>query len=138
MGRTTKAGVLALAAIATIALAAPAAEAKAKRVASEVEVTGFYREDSADNDFILVGDVHANKPKCEKRRTVTVYEQDDLSAKRVVLATVTTDKTGDWSYNHGSEEQPNYTSADVDRREIEKPGKDLVCKADSSPPLVTD
>jgi ABC-type glycerol-3-phosphate transport system substrate-binding protein len=132
-----KAGLLALVVIVATALAA-IAEAKAKRVASEVEVTGWYFEDSEDNDFIMVGDVHANKPKCEKNRTVTVYEQNELSDPRVVVATVTTDKTGDWSRNYGSDFPGNYTSADVDRKKIEKRKKNLVCKADSSPPLVTD
>jgi hypothetical protein len=142
-GRGKRAGIIALALVLSLGVAVSAGHAaQSKKVASDVEVDGFYLT-LPDMTFLFTvfGDVHSNKPKCERRRSVTVYGSNDPPEEgegEFVLGSATTDKTGDWELFLG-DGTPNYTSASVARRKVTtKSGKKLICKADGAPPLVTD
>jgi hypothetical protein len=108
--------------------------AQAKKFKSQVEIDGQNVGNEEPFEFRLAGDVHSRKPKCERNRAVSVYEtaQDG----RNLVGTATTDRTGDWELigDELSEGQFTY-EAEIDRREFQKPGKDVVCKADISPPF---
>jgi hypothetical protein len=126
--------ILAIGLLVTLGITAPTATAKNARIASEVEISGV---DFGDEVFEnrVVGDVHSKKPKCERNRAVSLYFTP-AGEERALLGTATTDRTGDWAvvtdliFDEGS------WDAAVTRRRIRRPGKDIVCKADASPPFV--
>jgi hypothetical protein len=146
-GKTKSVAMLALAIVLSLGLAVSAGYgAKVKRVASEVEVDGW-RYDSDDFDFVAVGDVHSNKSKCEKGRTVTVIRNDGPfdelppEGEGDAVGEVKTDATGDWEFtietNGG--DTPNFMTATVARKKVTtRGGKKLICKADKAPPLLSD
>jgi hypothetical protein len=116
-------------ALVAVLAAAGIADAKAKKVVSEVEIDAFSVQ-PPDFDFFFVGDVHSNKPKCEKSRTVTVSYVGPNPGFEV--GTTTTDKTGDWALHPELTDQGYYAAA-VERKKIKKGDKKLVCKTDVSP-----
>jgi hypothetical protein len=105
------------------------ADAKAKKVISEVEIDAFSVQ-PPDFDFFFVGDVHSNKPKCEKGRTVNVSYVGP--APPFDIGTTTTDRTGDWELHPELTGQGDYVAV-VDRKKIKKGEKKIVCKAATSP-----
>jgi hypothetical protein len=109
--------------------AAGIADAKAKKVVSEVEIDA-YNVQPPDFTFFFVGDVHSNKPKCEKSRTVTVSYVGPNPGYE--LGTTITDHTGDWAL-HPEVTSQGYYVAEVERKKIKKGDKKLVCKAAISP-----
>jgi hypothetical protein len=132
-----RAGTLGLAIVLTLGLAVTASHAaKAKKVASEVEVSGWHFEGGSGPTF--VGDVHSKKSKCERARAVTVYGYDDPTDDPTEVGTTTTDGTGDWEFNPPDIAPNNYHSASVDRKKLGRGDKKLICKADESPLLLTD
>jgi hypothetical protein len=125
-----RAGILGLAIVLTLGLAVSASQAaKAKKVASEVEVDGYYPP--PDYEFAFVGDVFARQNKCERNRTVTLYYDESGKAENVGVDV--TDRTGDWTIapNLIGSDDPFY--AVVDRKVVRKGDKKIVCKADTSP-----
>jgi hypothetical protein len=123
-----RAGVLGAAIVLTLGLAVPASQAaKAKKIASEVEISGLSIPGST---VLMVGDVHSRKPKCERKRDVTVFFDD--GSGRETLASTTTDRTGDWEIVPGPFADGDYV-AEVDSKKITKGDKKIVCKADASP-----
>jgi hypothetical protein len=132
-----RAGTLSLAIVLTLGLAVTASHAaKAKRVASEVEVSGWH---FLAGDATFVGDVHSKKSKCEKGRAITVYAYDDPTDDPTEVGTTATDGTGDWELDPPDMGVPNnYHSASVDRKKVRRGDKKLICKADESPLLLTD
>jgi hypothetical protein len=137
MGATMKrVGTLGLAIVLTLGLAVTASHAaKAKKVASEVEASGW---NFASGEFTLIGDVHSKKSKCEKGRAVTVYAYNQPTDDPTEVGTTTTDGTGGWELHPPDMAPNNYHSASVDRKKIGRGDKKLVCKADESPLLLTD
>jgi hypothetical protein len=127
-----RAGALGLAIVLTLALGATASQAaKAKKIASEVEISGLYIPPASS--LYMVGDVHSRKPKCERKRDVTVFFDD--GSGRETLASATTDRTGDWEIVPGPLSDGDYI-AEVASKKITKGNKKIVCKADSSPPYI--
>jgi hypothetical protein len=139
-------GIFVLAIVLSLGLSVSAGyAAKAKKVASQVEVDAWYWND--DEDMVAVGDVHAKKPKCEKGREVTVirfdgpFEPEPDEGEGDPMGTAKTDKTGDWDFviqtNGG--DTPEYVTATVARKSVTtKGGKKLTCKGDKAPPLLSD
>lgn len=121
-----RAGILGLALAVTIALGVSLSQAaKAKRVLSQVEISGRHYP-PPDFDFHLAGDVHASKNKCERNRAITLYLGNE------VVGTDTTDRTGDWLIGFVPVAGGQYV-AEVDRKRIGRGDKKLICTADSSP-----
>ena len=127
-----------VAVLAAAGIAAPAVAAtQPKKVASEVEVAGFNFGTSAPYNGRFVGDVHSNQARCERNRKVRLYHTS--GGERQVVGTDRTDRTGDWVVILEDKfVQDDPFDATVARRKIERPGRDIVCKADESPPLVYD
>jgi hypothetical protein len=125
-----RAGTLLLAIVLSFGLAAgPAHAAKAKKVASEVDIDGVVQR--APNFFVtFVGNVYAKKPKCVRNRVVTIYYTE--GGDREFVGTATTDATGDWELAPDSTPGGDY-EAEVAKRKVRKGGKKIVCKADVSP-----
>jgi hypothetical protein len=124
-------GVLCLAVALSAGLAAGTAHAaKAKKVASEVDIDGV---DQPPPDFLVtfVGNVYAKKAKCVRNRTVTIYYTE--GGVHEFVGTATTDRTGDWQLTPDSTPAGDY-EAEVAKKKRKKRGKKLVCKADESPP----
>jgi hypothetical protein len=123
---------LTLGLLAIVGLAAPASHAaKAKRVTSEVEISGWQYGSEAPFEFRYVGDVHSKKPKCERARVVRIYET--TGGTRDLVGTATTDRTGDWELLDPDPDGNSSFVAEVVRKKINRRGKDLVCKpAESS------
>jgi hypothetical protein len=122
-----RAAILGLVSVLTLGLAATTSHAKAKRVASEVEIDGIGPPTTYDS---WVGDVHSSKPKCERNRTVTVYYEEGGEPED--QGTDTTDRTGDWVIPIlFVGDDPYY--AVVDRKVIKKGDKKTICKGDTSP-----
>jgi hypothetical protein len=145
-GATKRAGVIGLAIVLSLGLAVSAGYgAKGKKIASEVEVDGWYYD--SDGAFIAAGDVHSRKPKCEKGRRVTVFRSDapfdepPAEGEGVEVGEVTTDKTGDWEFNVEPKGgiTPNWLTASVARKKVTTgSGKKLTCKADKAPVRSSD
>jgi hypothetical protein len=114
-------------ALLTVAVAAaPSQAAKAKKLASKVEIEAL--EPNADFNFI--GDVHSRKNKCERNRTVILYYSVGGDFENV--GTTTTDRTGDWELSPNLFGDDAFYAA-VEKRKIGVGDKKLVCKAADSP-----
>ena len=139
--------VTALAIVLSLGLAAAVGYgAQTKKVATQVEVEGWYFDDD-DNDMVMVGDVHSRQRKCEKARRVTVLRYDGpfqpppAEGEGDEVDTVTTDRTGDWklTIETNGGDTPNYVGATVTRKTVTtRSGQRLTCKADKAPPRPTD
>lgn len=109
--------------------------AKAKRIASEVEIDAF-DVPPPDFDFTFVGDVHSKKSKCERNREVSVFFTE--GGANDFVGSTTTDHTGDWELVHESVNDASEYTAEVARKKTGKRGNRLICKADSSTYFVPD
>jgi hypothetical protein len=120
-----------------VAAAAPATAAKSVRVASEVEVAGAHYGHQEPFSNFIAGDVHSKKPKCERNREVSVFFTD--GGNRELVDTASTDRTGDWEVETDDAFNPGLEwDAVVARKKISRPGKDIICKGDQSPPQVIE
>jgi hypothetical protein len=130
-----RAAITSLAIVLTLGLAVGASQAaKAKKVKSEVEIAGHNFGNEPPFPYTFVGDVHSAKSKCERSRTVHLFETTDGGHE--LLGTLTTDRTGDWELILGSDPAGGDSfQADEDRKKLERNGRKLVCKADVSPTL---
>jgi hypothetical protein len=121
-----------------LVLIVPATEAaKTKRHASEVEIAGAHYGHQEPFGNYIAGDVHSKKPKCERNREVSLYLTPSGEGRQRI-GTVTTDRTGDWELATDEAFSNDAFDATVARKKIQRPGKDIVCKADESPSLVID
>ncbi len=134
---TRRTQIVAVSLLVAVGIAAPATEAaKSKRFASEVEVSGANFGNEPPFEQRVVGDVHSKKPKCERNREVSLYITPS-GGERELVGTATTDRTGDWEVLTNSAFSGDASfDATVTRLKLSRPGKDIVCKADESPPLV--
>ena len=128
-----RAGILGLAIVLSLGIATGVSQAAKTKFASEVEISGLYIPPASS--LHMVGDVHSRKPKCERKRDVTVFFDD--GSGRETLASATTDRTGDWDILPGPLADGDYV-AEVDSKKITKRNKKIVCKADSSPAFIFD
>jgi hypothetical protein len=125
-----RAGVLVVALVLSLGLAAGTTHAaKAKKVASEVDIDGINQQPPGF-EVTFVGNVYAKKVKCVRNRTVTIYYTE--GGVHELVGTATTDATGDWQLDPDSSPSGNY-EAEVARKKLKKRGKKLVCKPDVSP-----
>jgi hypothetical protein len=131
-----RAGILGLAVVLLLGLAAVTEARKAKKVTTEAEVEGFR---SFPSEIEFFGDVHSRKSKCEKNREVTLVYRGPIKLTDPVIGTDTTDETGDWEYRTNQVLPEGDYAVEVDRKKTGKPGKKVVCKAATSPDkLLTD
>ena len=109
--------------------------AKGKKVKTEVEIEGVTYLDAPPR-AVYFGDVHALKSKCERRRHVTVYYDNDPGPGDdiVEVGEDTTDRTGDFEVSVELIGESAY-HAIVDKRKVGKAEKRLVCKKATSPPF---
>jgi hypothetical protein len=122
-----RAGILGVAIVLVLGLAVGSSQAaKAKKVASSVDIDGFANEP----EFSFVGNVYAKKAKCVRNREVTVFFTDEGAHDPV--GTTTTDQTGDWVFPAETLEIGDY-EAEVAKKRVGKGEKKLVCKAGVSP-----
>jgi hypothetical protein len=127
-----RAGILGLAIVLTLGLAATASQAaKVKKAKTEAELEGVRPVTSPSITFF--GDVHSKKSKCEKKRDVTVVYNGPEKDPRFVGSTKT-DATGDWELTRDVTglSEGDY-AVEVKRKKLQKGGKDLICKAATSP-----
>jgi hypothetical protein len=105
--------------------------AKAKKVATDVEIELGTHTGMGTVRFL--GDVHSQKPKCEKGRQVTIVYRGPAPGFGAV-ETTTTDHTGDWEVTPSTLDAPDgaYT-AEASRK---KAKKKIVCKAATSNEVV--
>jgi hypothetical protein len=108
--------------------------AKAKKVATKVEIELGINTGMGTVRFL--GDVHSQKSKCEKGRQVAIVYRGPEPGFGVV-ATTTTDRTGDWELTPSQVDAPDgpYT-AEASRKKIKKGEKKVVCKAATSNEVV--
>jgi hypothetical protein len=119
--------------LATFGIAPVGEAAKAKKVATEIEIEGV-RPNFSVNTYTFVGDVHAAKTKCEKRRSVTLrYAGPDPAFD---VDEVKTDRTGDFEITASTTELEggDYVAV-VDRRKLKQGDRKLTCRAATSEPL---
>jgi hypothetical protein len=120
-------GTLCSALVLSLGLAAGTTHAaKAKKVASEVDMDGIVQEPLLN----FVGNVYAKEAKCVRNRTVTIYHTEGGAHEFIGIAT--TDETGDWKLEPEMTPAGDY-EAEVAKKKVRKKGKKLVCKADVSP-----
>jgi hypothetical protein len=120
-----RAGILGLAIVLTLGLTAGTTHAaKAKRVATEVDIDGF-----RFTPFTFFGNAYSKKPKCVRDRSVTVFRTE--GGAHDLAGTATTDETGDWQLSPDVVGSGDY-EVEVAKKKIKKHGKRLVCKADVS------
>jgi hypothetical protein len=125
-----RAGVLSLAIVLAIGLglsASYAAKTKKAKTEAEIEETRFVL-----GQLEFFGDVHSKKPKCEKRRDVTLVHLGPPPAPEPEVGTDTTDATGDWEITPSTVYAGNYL-VEVDRKKTGKDDKRLICKPTTSP-----
>jgi hypothetical protein len=109
-------GVLALGSIAGTATAK-----KKKRIKSTVTISRQFDVTPPPGEFVYSGDVSARKRTCERRRTVTLYNEGVPGA----IASTQTDADGHWEIRQPGDGLFDQYFVKVDR----KPKKHLICKS---------
>jgi hypothetical protein len=106
-----------------------AAEPKRFATVAEIEFATYIGGGAATR---FIGDVHSQKPRCEKRRELTlIYRLPDGGDDAV--ASTTTDRTGDWALTLSPSDTPDGEYVvKVARRKIKKAAKKIVCKGATS------
>ena len=85
--------------------------------------------------FTFRGEVNSRKARCERNRTVQLYDANQTAKDQQpeLAGTATTNGDGDWSYDDPTKPPPDIYYAVVSKKKYGKPGKKKVCKADTSP-----
>jgi hypothetical protein len=133
--KMSKAAVMGLATVLICGLGAGAAEAKAKKLPTKLEVEGTEFQEMSDA-LTFLGDVHAKKNKCERNREVTLRNTDPDPGADALHGPVTTDHTGDWEIDVDFEDlNLGPYIAEVSRKKVGQGDKRIVCKAAESEPF---
>jgi hypothetical protein len=118
-----RAGILGLALVIALSLAGAPAHAKKKKVRVASEVT---LEFVAFNDYAFLGEVISAKPRCERKRTVTVSYVGP--GDPFTFGTTTTADDGSWRIPADGKILIGDYQATVSKRKIRKKHKIIVCK----------